>query len=294
MSDLYYKRRLGDRSDGRHIRSLDNENILRPFLVRSHSDAANSLQDSLDITELEHWFRRQRDRGYPGMSFLHLVLAAYVRTVARRPALNRFIAGQRLFARHSIEVCLVLKRGIGDSAAETDIKVRFEPTDTVFDVYRRVAESVGNAMAVDVSAREESALSTLSRMPRPLLMIILWGVRALDYFGFLPQRWLDQSPYHASLRITEPAASGLPPLCRAPYDFGTLPLTLSFGSRRQVTECNDAGLPETRQYIDYTAIMDERICDRFLLAAAFQEIKLLMQNPTLLESPPERVEEDIF
>lgn len=294
MSDPYYKRRLGDRSDGRHIRSLDAENILRPFLIRRRTDAANSLQDSLDITELEHWFHRQRNHGYPGMSFLHLILAAYVRTVARRPALNRFIAGQRLFARHHIEVCLVLKRGSGESASEADIKVQFEPTDTVFDVYRRVAESVGNAMAVDISAREESILSTLSRMPRPLLMVILWGIRTLDYFGFLPPRWLEQSPYHASLRITEPAAPGLPPLCRTPYDFGNLPLTLAFGSRRQVIEHNSAGLPETRQYIDYTAIMDERIYDRFALAAAFQEIKQLMQNPTLLESPPERVEEDIF
>lgn len=294
MSDLYYKRRFGDRSDGRHIRSLDPRSTLRPFLIRDRSDAANYLHDRLDITEPERWFRQQRERGYPGMSFLHLALAAYVRVVARRPALNRFISGQRIFARHNIEVCLVLKRGEGEAAAGTTIKVRLEPTDTIFDVYRRVAETVSNAIALDISVQDETTLSTFCRMPRPLMMVVLWGVRTLDYFGLLPPRYLEESPFHGSLCITEPGAPGLPPLTRAPYSFGNLPLTLAFGSKYHVMELDGAGLPVERKYIDYTAAMDERICNRFFLAAAFQEIRHFMQNPRLLEVPPERVEEDIF
>ena len=40
--------------------------------------------------------------------------------------------------------------------------------------------------------------------------------------------------------------------------------------------------------------MDERIIDGIAYANAFKFLKYFMKNPTLLEQPPEKVEEDVY
>ena len=49
-----------------------------------------------------------------------------------------------------------------------------------------------------------------------------------------------------------------------------------------------------RKYIDFMAVMDERVCDGYYYASSFKYMKMYMHNPALLEVPPEKVVEDLF
>ena len=53
------------------------------------------------------------------------------------------------------------------------------------------------------------------------------------------------------------------------------------------------GNPKKRKMVDLKAVTDERICDGFYYASAFKIIKKMVENPELLEIPPEKVVEDI-
>ena len=93
-----YRRRSGDRVDGRRIRSLNGFFNFIPYIMPHRNDACNYYQESFEITNADRWFRHQRLNGYKGIGMLHLFIAAYVRAIAELPALNRFVVGRRVYA----------------------------------------------------------------------------------------------------------------------------------------------------------------------------------------------------
>lgn len=135
-----YKRRFGDRKDGRLVRSLPAFNKFIPFIMPTRNDACNQYEESFEVSVLDKNLRRLRVEGYKGMGILHFLIAAYVRCVSMLPGVNRFIAGRRIYAADRIAVVLTVKRSLSLDATETTIKVYFEPTDTIFDVYRKMNE----------------------------------------------------------------------------------------------------------------------------------------------------------
>jgi hypothetical protein len=45
--------------------------------------------------------------------------------------------------------------------------------------------------------------------------------------------------------------------------------------------------------VDFTLVMDERICDGFYFSQAFKLFRSILRNPHVLEAPPETVVEDV-
>lgn len=294
MSEPIYKRRLGDRSDGRLLRTYPAYNKLTPFVMKQRNDATNFFSDSIEVTEIDRWLREKRVEGYKGMGMLHLFLAAYVRTVANRPALNRFVSGQRVYARHYIEIVMTVKRSLTDESEESSIKVKFLPSDTIFDIYRKINESIDEIKASESGNGTDKVADLLMRFPRVIINFLVSLIRGLDYMGWLPKAVIDISPFHGSMIITDLGSIGIPPVHHHIYNIGNLPIFVAFGAKRRKVELDEAGRPVERKYIDYTVSTDERICDGFYMADSFKYLKYYLKNPHLLEAPPDKVVQDIF
>lgn len=293
MADLTYSKRASDRREGRQLRSLPEYSRIVPFILRRRSDAQCTLSDSMEVSGIEQWLREKRGEGWSKLGILHLIVAAYVRTVSMRPGINRFVAGRRLFARNDIQVVLSVKRGASIAASETSVKVSFSPTDTVFDVYRRLTNAMDEVQADLTVSEPEMIAKNLIRLPRFLLRIAMAGIRALDYFDWLPRSWLDASPFHASLAVWDLGSLGIMPADPHIPDFGTISTALSFGAKRRVQEPGEGGKSLERHYVDYRIACDERIVDSYYFGSALKCLKYFLKNPSLLELPPERIEEDV-
>lgn len=294
MADIVYKRRFGDRKEGRLLRSLNPFYRIMPYIMVKKNDACNQFTDAVEISDAERWLREKRTEGYKGIGMLHIFIAAYVRTIAHCPGLNRFISGQKIFARRNIEVVMTVKRNMSLDAGETTIKVIFEPTDTVFDVYRKFNAKVDEIKANDGDNNTEQVAGALFKLPGLLLKFVVWILNLLDYFGALPQALLDASPFHGSMIVTDLGSLGIPPIYHHIYNFGNLPIFLAFGAKRRAYELDKTGTPVERKYIDYKVVMDERTVDGMYYATAFKYLKYYFKNPAALELPPEEVKEDVF
>ena len=132
------------------------------------------------------------------------------------------------------------------------------------------------------------------KLPRFLLRFAVGCLRVMDYFGIIPQKLLDASPFHGSMIITDMGSLGIPPIYHHLYNFGNLPMFIAFGAKRKAVELDREGKPVERKYIDFMAVMDERVCDGYYYASSFKYMKMYMHNPALLEVPPEKVVEDLF
>jgi hypothetical protein len=286
------KRRFGDRKDGRLLRSLDPFNKFAPFIMKHKNEANNSFADSIEITEVDRFLRKKRAEGFPGIGMLHVFLTSYCRVVSKLPALNRFVAGQRIYARNNIEAVLVVKKTMSIQSGETSIKVKLEPSDTISDVYYKINAEVEKIKSGQDSGTDETA-KVLMKIPRVILKFCVFILNMLEYFGKLPQFLIDVSPFHGSLFVTDLGSIGIPPVYHHLYNFGNIPLFLAFGAKRRALEVQLDGSVVEKKYIDYTLVLDERIGDGFFFAQVFKNLKSFIRHPQQLDIPPETIVEDV-
>ena len=290
----HYRRRSGDRCDGRIIHTLPGFNKFIPFIMKDRNDSQNFYEQSFEITNADAWFRKQRVAGYKGMGMLHLFIAAYIRSISQLPGLNRFVVGRRIYARNNIEVVMAVKRGLSIDATETTIKVEFDPSDTIYDVYNKMNAAIDEVKSDDEGNGTEDFANKFAKPPRFLVRFALWLLSVGDYFGILPKRLLDVSPFHGSMIITDLGSLGIGPIYHHIYNFGTLPVFISFGAKYHKYELDRHGNVVDNKYIDAKFVLDERTVDGHYYASVFKLMNKLMQDPSPLEVPPEIVKEDIY
>jgi hypothetical protein len=228
------------------------------------------------------------------LGLMHILLAAYVRCVAKYPALNRFLSGQKVYYRGmDIQFCLTVKKEMTTQSPDTCIKVHFHPGDTLEDVYNKVNTEVEKVKNTPLDSSFDATAQIFTMIPGVFLKFVVWLLKLLDYFGLLPRFLLEVSPFHGSIFFTSMGSLGIPPIYHHLYDFGNLPVFGAFGMKRRATEVLPDGSIVKRKYLDCKFVTDERICDGFYYAAFFKYFKRLVSHPEVLELPPEEVNIDI-
>lgn len=284
----------GDRSDGRRVRTLPPMAQVEPYLMVHRNESCNLFADSFEITHIERYIRQKRKEGLTSFGLMHVLLAGYVRTMAKYPALNRFLAGQKVYSRgDDIQFCLTVKKDMTTDSPDTVIKVHFTPYDTAIDVYNKLNAEIEHVKNTPLDSGMDNTAAALTMIPGLLLKFTVWLLRTLDYFGLLPKFLLEVSPFHGSVFFTSMGSLGIPPIYHHLYNFGNLPIFGAFGCKRRATELLEDGTVVERKYIDVNFTLDERIVDGFYYAAVFKYLKRILRHPEVLDLPPEEVLTDI-
>ena len=293
MSEIKRKRRFGDRHDGRKIRTLPPMQYVAVSIMHKRNDAQNLFKSSIDYAYIDEYIRKKREEGLTGFGFMHVIVAAYVRMVSQKPALNRYIAGWKIFARNEIVLSMMVKKEMKVNAQESAIKVRFQPTDTAEDVYRRMEEAISVARQEGDANTFDNVARVINYMPSFILRGFIAFMQFLDFWGIMPKIINEASPFHASVFISNLGSLGIPPIYHHLYNFGNVPVFITFGTKRRELQLNADGTTSPRTMIDYTVVTDERTTDGHYLATALKGLEKLFRSPEKLDTAPETVVDDI-
>jgi len=289
------KRRFGDRAEGRRIRSIDPMAIVAPFIMPSRIGSQNLFQDSVNLAAMERFVHKKREEGFAGFGAMHVLIAAYVRTISQRPGINRFLSGLRLYARHNIEIVMAVKKAMNLEAEETMMKFFFDHRSTATDVFLQMNKKIEEYQ--NKKEEKENAFDKLARvlgyMPTFQLRAAISLLRWLDFHNWLPERLRRLSPFHASVVFSSMGSLGILPIFHHLYDFGNVPVFVTFSTMRKSVETDRDGTIHRVRHLDFAVTSDERICDGFYYASAFHEMRKYLKNPELLDNPPETVVADI-
>ncbi len=285
----------GDRVDGRRVRTLAPMAQITAYFQWERNICTNMFEESFEITHIDRYIRQKRKEGYKDFGITHVLLAAYVRGVAKYPQLNRFISGQKVFSRgNDIQYCMVVKKDMTVESPDTSIKVHLTPSDTAIDVYHKLNAAVAEVKKTqELDSGLDNLIMYLNLIPSVVLKFLVWLLKLLDYFGLLPKFLLELSPFHGSLFFTSMGSLGIPPIYHHLYDFGNLPVFGAFGCKRRALEVTEDGSVVQRKYIDVKFTLDERIADGFYYATFFKYYRRLLAHPEVLDLPPEEVIKDI-
>ena len=285
----------GDRTDGRRVRTLAPMAQITSYFQVERNTCSNLFEESFEITHVERYIRAKRREGYTDFGITHVLLAAYVRGVAKYPQLNRFISGQKVYSRgEDIQYCMVIKKEMTVDSPDTSIKVHLNPRDTAIDVYHKLNAAVESVKATqELDSSLDNLIMYFTMIPSVIMKFVVWLLKLLDYFGLLPKFLLELSPFHGSLFFTSMGSLGIRPIYHHLYDFGNLPVFGAFGMKRKAYEVQEDGSVVQRKYVDVKFVLDERIVDGFYYATFFKYYRRLIAHPELLDLPPEEVVKDI-
>ena len=285
----------GDRIDGRRVRTLHPMDQITAYFQWERNICSNHFEESFEISHVERYIRQKRREGHTDFGITHVLLAAYIRGIAKYPQLNRFISGQKVYSRgNDIQYCMVIKKEMSVDSPDTSIKVHLTPSDTAIDVYRKLNAAVeGVKSTQELDSSLDGLIMVLNLIPGVFLKFTVWLLKLLDYFGLLPRFLLELSPFHGSLFFTSMGSLGIKPIYHHLYDFGNLPVFGAFGMKRKAYELQEDGSVVLRKYIDVKFVLDERICDGYTYATFFKYFRRLLQHPEILDNPPEEVNRDI-
>ena len=273
--------------EGRRLRP-DPFSAIIPYIMVQRNDAQNHIEISFETANAEAMIRELRQEGYDSIGMLHILIAAYVRTVSQRPAVNRFIRGQKIYARNDIVVNLAVKKKMSLEGVETTIKMHFKPEYTIFDVYDVVNDALKEVYE-EADTSVDKVANVINYIPGLIKKGVISLLKTMDYFGLIPSFLIEASPFHGSLFITNMASLNIPAIMHHLYNFGNVPLFIAFGAKRGDLFLDEDGSVRKRRVIDLVLNMDERICDGYYYASAMKMLKKYLTNPEDLREPPKEI-----
>ena len=276
------------RADGKRLRNTDPMYTVAAHIMNKRVDSMNMVTLDIPYDPIQNYLNEKRKEGVT-ISHMAVIIAAYLRTAAEFPLLNRFIVNCKPYARNEFSVAMVvLKSGELDNG--TMSKMYFNMTDTIFDVNNKINEYVTDNREVPEKNGTEKMIKFLLSVPG-LLRVGVALFKFLDKHGLLPKMIIDMSPFHNSLCISNLASIRTNHIYHHCYEFGTTSVFITMGNLREVPRRHSGEIVFDR-CIPLGVVMDERICSGSYFALAFRKMRQYLRNPKLLEAPPEVVKED--
>lgn len=264
---------------------------IMPYIMPQRCDACNSFRGVADVDAIDKYIQEKRRQGMANFTIMHVLLAGYVRLVSQRPGLNRFISGQKIYARDHFEAMLCIKKEMKLNSPDSVISMVFPldaTADQVYEITEKLIEDAKNE-----TTNFDNTARILDYIPGLVKKFAFWMLRVLDYFGLLPRSLKHISPFHGSLFITSMASLGLPPIYHHIYNFGNVPVFVAFGITERKHAVKGDGSVVVKKVMNYTLVMDERICDGYYYASAFRMFNGILRNPWQLDEAPKEIVEDV-
>ncbi len=283
---------FGRRPDGRRVKGIDPVMQITPYVMPMRCDAQVFLKHRADMDRLSRYIRRQKAEKGQAVTYMQIIVAAYVRAVSANPEVNRFIMNKQLFARNNCSAAFTILKDPSDAdKGEAVVKIKFDLTDTLYDVRDRMSAAVSVARGETGDAGfTEKLLRFLFAVPG-LATVVVGLVRFLDRYGLAPGVLMEELPFYVGMYITNTASIGLHDVNHHLYNWGNVGLFLGMGTAEKVAEVEKDSV-RMKRYLPIGITADERVCSGAHYARFFNDMRRYLDHPELLETPPEKIRFD--
>ena len=280
-----YKKRRGDRKDGRLLRELDSLHFVTGIIYPNRCDNEAYICVKVDLTAMNAYLAKKNaeEKDFPYTMF-HLVVAALEKTITLRPKLNRFIVNSNFYQRNEVSAAFVVKKQFSDKGAEALAFLHGREEDTVEDVHAYIRQQVTECRSDKVDA-STAGMDMFNKMPRWMGKAIVRFLMFLDRHGWVPSDLIATDPYYSSVVISNLGSIKLKCGYHHLTNWGTCSLFCIIGEKSKRPVYHEDGTIEMREMLDLGLTIDERLADGYYYSKTIRLLKKLLENPELLETP---------
>jgi len=282
------------RRDGTLLRDLPAFTRIMPYLMPDKAGSLIFYQEDYDVTEclgyIKDWNRRNARACGALLTLFEVVMVAAARAVALRPRINRFIANRRYYQRNRILLSFVAKKELSDDGKEVNVKVPFDPEETLGTAARKVRDYIKKGISED-GHENEKVVDAVMRLPSILLKFINFTYNWLDDHNLLPYSVTESDPMWSTIFLANVGSFGLDAPFHHLFERGTCPIFMDVGKVRDENRIAEVpgGTPrvEARKVLRVNYSFDDRVADGIYMGRSLELVKRFMENPDQLDRPPE-------
>ncbi len=275
-----------DRPDGTALK-VPNFKKLNPYMFPTRDESVLFCTDRFNMDEAIEMLlevnrgKQPEDR----INLFHIILTSLLRTIAERPILNTFVAGQRYYRRNEILFSFVAKKDLTDEGEESIVRISLKPNDSLQDVARKIREAVTHGKS-EAGNKTEKEIDIVMALPRPFIKAFIWTYKFLDYHNLLPGFMIKTDPIYSTAFFTNLGSIGLDTIYHHLYNWGTCSIFISVGKLKKgpLYETR-SGIVKVTNVMDMKITLDDRVADGVYYGNSLRLFKNYIEHPRqLLES----------
>ena len=282
-----YKKRRGDRKDGRLLRELDGLHFVTGVIFPKRCDNEAFISERLDLTEVNKYLAEKNaglsedDYKY---NLFQVVVTTILKVITLKPKMNRFIQNCNFYQRDEVSASFVVKKVLSESGAEALAIVHSKPEMTIEDIHEIMREQIYSCRSDKIDASSD-AMDMFNKMPRfvgkAALNLMCW----LDKHGKVPASLIETDPYYTSCIISNLGSIKLHSGYHHLANWGTCSFFVVLGERKKRPYFDDEGNCEMRDSVDIGMTVDERLADGYYYSKCIALLREIFANPWLLDRP---------
>jgi len=263
---------FGRRADGTLVRGISTTRRFMPYLSPRRNDSLVYYTTEIDVAPALR-FLEEQNRERPKerqITLFHLYLRAIAAALYERPAVNRFVAGGKLWQRRDVWITLSAKQELVDGAPVVTIKRRFDRSEGLLAMVDSLRDQLASRRGGRLSTADREVNAAI-QMPGLLVRTGLALLRAADYMGLLPASMIENDPMYSSVFVANLGSVGLEAGYHHLWEYGTCSIFAVVG---RIHERADGG---AMMQVKYS--YDERIADGMYAAITIAGVKDRLEQP---------------
>ncbi|MDD4189352.1 MAG: 2-oxo acid dehydrogenase subunit E2 [Eubacteriales bacterium] len=261
----------------------DMQNRFYTFVMPKRSSANCWTQLSVNAENMLRFIKDKKENG-ENYTVFQTVVAALIRTGSQFPQLNRYIFAHRLHARNDFTISFAVS--LGKEVALR--KVRFTPDMTISQIHEIIENNVASARENPHDSLDKS-MDFMMKLPNFLASFIFKLYPKLVNMGIFPKKFADEDPLYASAMVSNLGTFGLNAPYHHLYDWGNISVFITIGIIEKVPSVMPDDSIKAVSAISIGFNVDERITGGKVISDALTYFKNVIENPEILESPPDKV-----
>ncbi len=271
---------LFSRPDGRLIRDEAPSRVVMPYLMRGRNESLVLHEALYDLTKTRPWLRTfNRAKPPQAATLFHLFLWACGYGGHRRPGMNRFISGNRLYQRNGVWLSFAAKREMRKEAPLVPVKLEFEDPDLPFGRFvAKVAYEIEHGRSSGERPVDREVWLS-ARLPHSLRWAVAALYRFADRINVLPSPLIVNDPMYATVFVANLGSLGLDRTWHHLYEHGTCSLFAVLGKQSKSVFVDSRGNPAVRDGVAVRWSFDERITDAHYCAWSLDLVRRIVEDP---------------
>lgn len=261
---------------------------LVPIFLPTRTESAIYMDQTIVVDKtmefISEW-NQNPPEGQMKMSVMQILLCATARTIAQRPALNRFVSNFRHYQRNNISVSFVTKKNLRDDGVETNVTIPFRSDDTLSDVNERFTRFISAAKSEEGN-KGDGDVDLFEKLPVFVLRAVVGLIKFLDRRNWIPKAMLQLVPFFCSVVLTNVGSIKLDAPYHHNFEIGNCGIFIALGMVRFEKYIDKDDKIRERKVVSVRYTFDDRIVDGIYSGRAIKLLKNYIENPEKLVEKP--------
>jgi len=267
---------FGKRPDGEQIKDLSRLRAFMPFVSPRRNDSLVLYTTEIEVDEALAFIDRYNEgrEEKRRMTLFHLYLRSLATAFHKRPGVNRFVAGGRLWQRNHVAVTFSAKQDLVDGSPMLTVKRIFPEHETLDQMVDSILDNLA-ARRRGRENRSDKEVKFALQLPPTLVKVGVWALHRANQLGLLSRGMIDDDPLFCSVFVANLGSVGLGAGFHHLWERGTCSI---FGVMGRVEE-----RPDGKRSMQVAYTYDERIEDGLYSYHSLEGVRERIENPELLE-----------